>query len=93
MNAQQDAAHALLDALTAFDSTLGDSDPNEQAVQLALARLNLSDDTLHEARPVIAAALTLLTVTTRSIAEARSIDLEVLIGTVRDHIDTHVYGT
>lgn len=88
---RRDAAHALLDAVAAFDPELLDSGTNERAVRLALRRLPLSVSTRNDAAPAVGAALDLLVTSIHTIAHEHGVSPEAVVRTFREHCDDVLY--
>lgn len=92
MTSRRDAAHVLLDAVTAFDPALGDDPANEAAVALAFERLGLSDEAYAQARPMLGAALDLLVTLVYVTAQNREADPAAVVAAIRAHVDENVYN-
>ncbi len=91
MSARRDAAHVLLDAVTALDVEKGHHDDNERAVNLALERLPLSEPAFREAMPIVGAALDLLATMIHALGERLEAEPAAVVAVIRAHMDTNVY--
>lgn len=88
---RRDAAHALLDAVAAFDPELADTGTNEGAVSLALRRLPLEGTSRTDAAPVVGAALDLLVTSIHTMAHEHGVSPEAVVGAIREHCDSVLY--
>lgn len=96
---QRQAAMVLLDAVSAFDHSQGDTPENAAAVKLALQRLSdveavsvLVDDETGEYHVdivrLVGASLSIITLLHRYIAEQRGADYDAVLATIRETVST-----
>lgn len=91
------AAHVLLDAVSAFDHSQGETPENEAAVNLALGRLGeieairvteADDGTIVlDPSPLVGGAITTITLLARTLAEKYNADPDAVMLTLREQLD------